>query len=184
MYEFKNIQNRNITTGSWATEESAHRALVDFLQKTGLFYIYREVRGKPLNTCHFKQYHGFRADILALPSEKLMSTGWNSGALIFEVKRPGEKIGPAISQLLDYLHSAWFIVGGVAIVPTYAFVFSAINQAEAIGSVMAQNHIGTSQIINGLLQLYCGNQLVMRVWQNGMIDRIGSHSFGNKTGSR
>ena len=184
MYEFKNTSNRNITTGSWDTEAAAEKELVAFLQETGLFYVYQQVKGVPLSMCHFKEYQNYRADVLVLPSEKLMANDWSDGAIIFEVKRSDEKIGPAISQLWDYLNSAWSIIGGVAVVPTYAFIFSAAQQFEAVASVMAQNHIGTAQIIDGQLHLYCGHQLVMRVWRNGMIDRIGKHNFGKKTGSR
>jgi hypothetical protein len=184
MYEFKNPTFGNVTTGTWETEADAENALVDFLEDTGLFYIYQQVEGSPLKLCHFKEYQNCRADILALPSEKFLSMGWSDGAIVFEVKRPGEKIGPAISQLWDYLNSGWKIVGGVVVVPTYAFIFSAIKQVEAIASVMAQNHIGTAQIKDGLLYLYCGHQLVMRVWQSGMIERMGKHNFGKRIGSR
>ena len=184
MDQFKDLSDKTVATGNWDTEAAAQEALVNFLQKTGLFYIYQQVVGRPLSTCYFKKYQNVRADVLVLPSEKLIAQDCNGGAFIFEVKRPGKKIGPAISQLWDYLNSAWPITGAVAIVPTYAFIFSAPQQFQTVSSILAQNHIGTAEIIDGILHLYCGHQLVMRIGQDGTIEWMGKHNFGKRIGSR
>ncbi|OHB60773.1 MAG: hypothetical protein A2Y12_07000 [Planctomycetes bacterium GWF2_42_9] len=184
MYDFKNSIYKNNTNGNYENEKDAQNAIIDFLQATGLFYIFQQIEGIPLKLCHFKNYQRFRADVLVLPSEKLIELGWDDGAIIFEIKRSGVKIGPAINQLWDYLNSSWEIVGGVAVVPTYGFVFSAPDQFEAVASIMAQNHIGTAQMVDGQLHLYCGHSLVMRIRQDGIIDRMGKHNFGKRIGSR
>ena len=94
------------TFGPWPDERAAEDALVAFLAAAGLFAVYRQVVGRPLWTHCFQQPQDVRVDVLLVPSARLLEAGWDAGAVIIEVKRPGEKIGPGCSQLIDYMNSA------------------------------------------------------------------------------
>jgi hypothetical protein len=171
------------TTGPWDDELQAKKELLQFLNDKELFLTFPEISGVPLLTRPGKTPQSVRADVLAMPIG-IHESRFECGAIVFEVKRPGEKIGPAISQLLDYLNSAFKVPSGVSVVPSYGFIFSAPPQHGTLASIMAQNHIGTAEIRQGILHLYCGEQRLLSIASSGVIAKYGNLNFGNKTGSR
>ena len=175
----------NLTCGDWSVESDA----VDFFVRCidaadGMFRVYREADGKPVSKHHFQEYHDIRADVLLIPTAKIIAAGWWGGVIVVEVKRSGEKIGPGCNQLLDYMNSAFSLHGGVAVLPGFGFLFPASKQHGAMASVMAQQHVGTAfHHRRGSLDLFCGECRVLSIGQDGRID-IGNINFGCKIGSR
>lgn len=174
---------RNLTCGTWQTEAEAEADLVRFLQSTQAFVIYRQLVGEPLWKHHFQQFQSVRADLLLLPDEKLIASAWRSGAIVIETKRSGQKIGPGLNQAIDYTNTAFYIDGGVAVVPTFAFLFPAPKQAEAVASIMAHQHLGSAWFDRGSLQLYCGESRILSLSECGEI-RVGRAAIGRRLGSR
>lgn len=177
--------DRGTTTGNWSQEHEAEAFLSDFLETTGLFCVYRQVRGCPLWAHSFQDRQDVRADLLLLPSTRLVSAGWTGGAIVIEVKRSGEKIGPACNQLVDYLNSAWRVpeTGGVLVVPAFGFVFPAHRQGGPLASIMAHQHIGTAGMDREWLDCHCGHSRVISIRRSGEF-RLGRLNFGLKLGSR
>lgn len=172
------------TFGPWKDEKETANAFHAFILGTGLFRVYREIDGRPLWTHWFQKYKEVRADLLLTPMLKLSQAGWSDGSIVIEVKTPGTKIGPPVSQLIDYMNSAWMIEkSGVLTIPTFGFLFQAPKQRGPIASIMAQQHVGTANIIRGELSLFCGENHVLSTDADGGC-RIGSTKFGNGTGAR
>lgn len=177
-----NGSSRNLTCGPWQTEAEAEADLVRFLQYTQAFVIYRQVIGEPLWKHHFQQFQSVRADLLLLPDQRLIACAWQSGAIVIETKRSGKKIGPGLNQAIDYTNTAFYIDGGVAVVPTFAFLFPAPKQAEAVASIMAHQHLGSAFFDRGSLHLYCGGR-ILSLSEGGDI-RLGRLTIGRRLGSR
>lgn len=174
---------RNITGGNWQTEHDAEEALVQFLENTNLFVVYRQVAGEPLWKHHFQEHNAVRADLLLFPSQSLIASGWRSGAVVIEVKRSGEKIGPGLNQLIDYTNSSFYIDGGVAVMPSFGFLFPAPKQAEAVASIMAHQHLGTATLEADTLHLYCGESRILSICADGSM-RLGKVQVGRRLGRR
>lgn len=173
------------TNGDWESEDIAHDTLEEMLRKSSLFNVYRECWGVPLYSKHFQDHSRVRADLIVTPRIPLIDQGWSAGAIVFEVKRSGEKIGPPLSQMIDYMNSAFTIPngGGIVTVPTFAFLFSCDKQHGPLASVMAQQHIGTASLAYNKLSCFCGEKLAFRLDIEGNIE-IGDTRFGLKIGSR
>lgn len=171
------------THPGWPTEKMAEDHLHNFLLKSRFFSVYRQVDGAPFANHHFQEAHSVRADLLLIPTAAAREIGWCGGAMVIEVKRSGEKIGPACNQLLDYMNSAFFLPGGVAVVPSFGFVFPAPKQHGPTASLMAHQHIGTAEMICDALVLSCGESRVIPIREDGTLD-IGRIDFGRKMGSR
>jgi len=173
----------DVTCGDWAAESDAEDFLVQFVAATGMFRAYRQVFGEPLWKHFFQEHQAVKADVLLLPAGKLFDAGWRSGAIVVEVKRSGEKIGPGCNQLIDYTNSVFFLPSGVAVVPNFGFLFPALKQHGPLASVMAHQHLGTAAIHRGSLNLFCGESRVLTLGQDGRID-IGKLNFGRRLGAR
>jgi len=173
---------RNVTCGQWATEPEARDELERFIRANGAFRTYR---GEPLWKHHFQTQdkENFRADLLLLPNDPVIEAGWNDGAIVIEVKRSGKKIGRGISQLIDYMNGTFYIEGGIAVVPSWGFLFPAVKQAEAIASVMAQQRLGTVTLKHGELDFYCGETRVLSIGGPGDV-RLGKRDIGRRLGAR
>lgn len=183
----RNTEARNVTCGSWESEPEAEDYFVQFARQTGLFTVYRQVWGRPVHQPHFRDHEKsstkLRADIILVPNKKLIDEGWDGGIVLIEVKKSGEKIGRGLSQVQDYMNAVWQIQGGISIVPTFGFLFPALQQANALASILAHQHIGTASINDDRLLLACGAVRVISIWLNGRI-KLGRTDFGRKTGSK
>jgi len=173
----------SLTVGPWPTEQEAEDWLAAFLAGTGLFHVQRQVAGVPLERHHFQRAQGVRADLLLLPSQKLVDMGWKDGVIVIEVKKPGVKIGLGINQLLDYMRTAWFIDGGIAVIPSFGFLFPARKQIGPLASVLAHQHIGTATLEGDRVDLYCGHSGVLRIGNDGDAV-IKPTRFGQRMGAR
>ncbi|MFO8012737.1 MAG: hypothetical protein R6X20_05455 [Phycisphaerae bacterium] len=181
---FKHSPGARLTLDGWPSEIEAEEFLEEFIAATGLFEVYRQHNGRPVVQRHFQYPKAVRADLLLVPTSRLIHTGWSGGAIVIEVKRSGVKTGPGYSQLLDYLNSVWPVEGGIGVMPTFGFQFPVENQGGPIASIMAQQHIGTAYIdFQGRLLLQCGESRVLTLCQSGDF-RIGTTNIGRRLGAR
>jgi hypothetical protein len=163
-------------------EADLEDALAAFLEGTGLFRVLRQVVGRPLWTaCPAAGW--VRCDLLLLASKRGLAAGWKHGPIVLEVKRPGEPIGPAVSQAMDYLRSSWTLPNGVPVLASWAFVYPAERAHGALASIMAQNRVGTATLAGGELDLWCGEQRVLTVCDGGTL-RVGQVGIGRRFGGR
>ena len=139
----------DFTSGTYETEKDAEAALDEALERSGCFRIYRQVEGYHLQPRLGQDRAGFRIDRLLLPLAPLTAAGWNHGAIGVECKRTYEKIGPPISQMLDYLRSAFYLHGShVAVVPSYVFLFPYDGVGGTVQSIISQQHLGYVNILD------------------------------------
>ena len=145
----------DITVGSYETEDDAKLALDRELAHckdaggNDLFWLCKEVCGafvQPRPCQNDRTLHGLRIDRLLLPSPKLRELGWEYGAIGIEVKKSGVKIGPAISQAIDYSRAVWTLpdFGNIRVWLDWIFIWPMVKQHGPIASVLAQNRIGSA----------------------------------------
>lgn len=129
--------------GQWKSEKEAQDALVRWLSP--YFYIYEYITGYPLAKRYWQEIKNeIRADIILMPTPDLRNRGWQYGCIVVECKAPNEKLGPAVTQVMDYMRCAFPIpnFGGCAMIPTYGFCWPFKNQDGATQSIMAQSGLG------------------------------------------
>ena len=163
-------------------EADLEDGLAGFLEATGLFRVFRQVVGRPLWTA-CPNAGWVRCDLLLLASKRGLALGWTHGPILLEVKRPGDPIGPALSQMMDYLRCSWLLSNGVPVMASWAFVYPADRMHGPLASVCAQNRVGTAHLGAGELNLYCGEQRVLTVCEGGVL-RVGDVRIGLRHGSR
>jgi hypothetical protein len=163
-------------------EQDLEESLAEFLEATGLWRVLRQVMGQPLWTASPEAGRA-RCDLLLLASRRALAAGWTHGAILIEVKRPSEPIGPAISQLMDYLRTAWLLPNGVRVMAEWGFVYPAERVHGPLASVCAQNRVGTASLAAGELNLLCGEQRILTIWGGGTL-RVGETRIGRRFGSR
>ncbi len=172
----------NSTCGNFKEEKDAEDCLFTFLQSTKLFSLYRQLDGVPIFRHHLQQIQDVRCDILALPISDTIFTG----AIVIEAKKTGEKIGPGISQLLDYLHSVFTVRNGIGVIPTLGLLFPCHKQNSATASWMQHQHIGTIETndYKRHLLVYSGEERLLEFGEDGSLLFSKKSKSGRKMGSR
>lgn len=173
----------NLTYGDWAVEAELEEELVAILRTFDCFEIHRQITGKPLYQPFFKEMKTVRADLLLIPGKRLLEAGWTQGAILVEVKRSGERIGPGLSQLMDYLDSAFTLPSGVTVVASCGFLFPAMKQHKTVASIMQQNRIGNLRYERGALEFISGETHILTISAERGIS-VGFCDFGKHLGSR
>jgi len=97
-----------VACGDYADEKAGLLDLDDRITRTGLFAIHREVRGNLLHPLPNSEAKDMRIDRILTPTAKLLDRGWHHGFIGVEAKAPGEKMGPALSQAMDYMRTVFF----------------------------------------------------------------------------
>jgi hypothetical protein len=130
-------------------------------------------------------------DRILEPAAKLRDSGWNKGLIGVELKKSGIKVGPPLSQMLDYLRCCWYDPENfIAVMITYCFLWPLEKCGGPTASMMAQNHIGgcclqypTENEWHRLV-FHIGEQYVIEYKPN--IDKVVVKNLviGEKTGSR
>jgi hypothetical protein len=162
-----------------STEADLEEELAGFLDATGLFRVFRQVRGRSLWTaCPAAGW--LRCDFLLLASRRGLAAGWRHGPILLEVKRPGEPLGRAISQMLDYLRASWTLPNGVPVLASWAFAYPFAQVNGALASVMAQARVGTASLDAGELRLCCGEHQVLSIVAGGL--KVGETGIGIEHG--
>jgi len=182
---FERLSRNMETHGDFASEEDATAAVLRVLRENrkGWFgSIYREVRGAYRRIAPGTDVTKTpRIDLVVMPSQVLMDAGWQVGPIFIEVKRSGLKLGPVVSQCMDYSNAVFEIKPGFWIEPQWVFCFPVGNPGGPIASVMAQNRIGMAVISKWSgLRLSAGSECVL----NEEHETVRVPKPGRKVGSR
>lgn len=155
-----------------------------------LFKVYREVSGRRLYIPPGKDQGGTpRIDRVLVPYPPAMDLGWRWGAVGIELKRSGEKVGPAVEQSVDYQHCQ-FRVPWAWVHLDLVFLFPFCKATGFQESVMARNNIGGAWIRNsrGSLVLTMRGTDILELAANGAAmrevrDVATERKFGNQGNS-
>jgi hypothetical protein len=175
------------TTGEWLDEPSAMTALDEALEASGLFRVYREVRGdcqQPRFNIAVKDH--LKIDRVLVPNKKCLEAGWSHGCVDVEGKQPQTAIGPVVCQCLDYGRTVWHLrdIGQWVMCP-WTFIWHLSDFAGDIASVMAQHRIGgvySSKFY--LLNFKHAGGSIFRVQRNTGLVEFKEAKCGLKSGSR
>lgn len=114
------------------------------IQATGLFNIASEARGTLLQPLPNSEPKEMRIDRILFPTTKLIGRGWRHGYIGVEAKKPGEKMGPALAQAMDYLRTAFISPNtGARIMVNWLVLWPFEFPSGPTESVMAQNRVAT-----------------------------------------
>ena len=184
----------NITLGNFVTEDQSHDEFSRLVDATRCFRMWHEVTAKKIGELpHWRiDKSKMRVDFILQPTERLISHGWPAEDwIIVECKKSGIAIGPAVSQLIDYVRCE-FEIDGQPIRPTWGFVWPAAKQAHAIASVMAHQHVGTVSTEKlrrpgysiPRADFHCGESRMMTIEQERVDVLVDNLRIGRKSGSR
>lgn len=177
-----------VTAGSYPTEADAVEALDRILDACGLFYVHREKAGVCSQLRVGQTTTAVRIDRLLTPTARLEQAGWEDGAIGIEAKRSGEKVGPALAQMGDYLRSVFPCRGGVHVTPAWVFLWPCAKQHGDNASFMQQGRLGSVWLgSGGGLIFHAGEARVLTVRRSGntWTAEPGPGRFhGRRTGSR
>lgn len=168
--------------GEWS-EETASAAEFDYrIKNSGLFdRTYSEVRGYYMAHRPNRQEKDARLDRVLLPGPRLREAGWTS-AIGVELKASGVKLGPPLSQAIDYTYCI-FWVGPYPMPIPHIFLWPLRKQIGAVQSVMAQNCIGCVFGDSGSPLVFMLERRVIEIFDDGRLDVFPTAS-GTKKGSR
>lgn len=179
------------TSGNYADESEACLAFDEAVNRSGLFKVWKEVRGEmnqPQPGNNIKS--AYRIDRVLVPTQKLYDSGWTKGLIGVEIKRSNIKAGPPLSQMLDYLRCVWIAPGNIKVMLDYIFLFPLEKTAGTIASLMAQNCVGSCSLRYPEVsewrrfEFFLGEQKLITHYLNKNRVEIGNLVVGNRTGSR
>lgn len=176
-----------LTCGSWPDEEKSAAAFDTLIGESQLFSMYREVSGTYFLTNPFAEKRAVpRIDRILSPTKKLLDLGWIHGLIGVELKRSGEKIGPALAQLLDYNDALWRLrPGNFCIKLNWLFLWPLDRLHGTWASLMSQKRFGNIYPYpNGNLCFHIGEQTLLYIPRNGSTPHFGLVTSGQKNGSR
>lgn len=175
----------NYTSGDYATEADSVRAFDELAAASGMFNIYREVTGR-MQHLHIGQEGSgrVRIDRILQPTAQLVEAGWNLGFVGVECKRSGEKIGRPVSQMIDYVRSAWNVGNGIEVMLSHVFLWPHQGCGGPIASVMAQQRLGVAwRDRDNNLTLCAGGNIHLATIGAGTVT-FNRQPVGRKVGSR
>ena len=180
------------TCGDWETENHSTAALDSILTELGHFIIYREVEGYYLQPRLGQDLKRPRIDRILVPKPHLIEAGWHHGPIGIECKRSGAKVGPAMSQLLDYSRAAWLVepTKGIWIVVQWLFLWPLEYLHGPLASIQAQHRVGsatpnTSTYNRSVaLTLSTGTMPAVGIFHHDGTVHVGPGLNGRKAGSR
>ena len=107
------------------------------------------------------------------------------GAIGVEVKASGLKVGPGLTQAVDYGRALFRLqTNSVLVALDWVFVWPLKSPGGTVASVMAHNRIGAAWADPWRrFHLACGHSNVLRVYPDGRV-KIGDTKVGQRTGSR
>lgn len=183
-----NIGSGQQTCGEFQDEVASRAELDARLAKCShLFTVYREVRGYYLQPRidTLEEEKRPRIDYLLVPKPALVEAGWTAGAVGIEAKASGVKLGPVISQCLNYQRAQFEIKpSGVLVGVRWVFIWPLRAVYNDIESVMNQNRIGSLWGDQwALLRFKVGGTLAIAIDQNGKANAK-TLVNGRKAGSR
>lgn len=194
MSQYWDESTPNITLGDFETEARSHEVFQDLLEATDCFNWWHEVTAKAIGELpHWRDDKSkMRVDFILEPKQRLVSQGWpEDNWIVVECKKSGIAIGPAVSQLIDYVRCE-FHVDGRVVQPTWGFIWPAAKQAHAIASVMAHQHVGTvsterlrrPDYSRKRVEFHCGESRMMTITPDNVDVITKNLRIGRKSGSR
>jgi hypothetical protein len=110
------------------------------------FAVYAEVTGRRLYIPPGKDAGGKpRIDRIIVPRQPALDLGWEWGAAGIELKKSGEKVGPAVEQATDYQHCQFRLPWAwVSLDLIFLFPFELAHGFQE--SVMQRNNLGGAWI--------------------------------------
>lgn len=174
------------TYGGWLTEESSAKEFDWQVSETGLFNVFTEVQGDPLQLRVGQELKSMRIDRVLSPTPKLRESGWTLGPFGVELKKSDVKIGPVIALAIDYRTCAWYMPHGYKVVLDFIAIWPINKQHGTTASFMAQQRIGAiSHSRHSLLKITCGECVLLDVPVNKDHPlRLNCKDFGRRAGSR
>lgn len=174
------------TCGDFATEDEAVAEFDRIVRSTGVFSVYREVKGRYVNGRPNVDDVQPRIDRILVPRPELVAQGWNHGSIAVECKASGQKLGRVIAQALDYSNAVFEIQPGFHIWCEWLFVWPLEKVRGDVESIMAQNRIGWCRPNQSrtAMSFGTGSQNMIRIGQDGEIQSVCSVATGKKRGSR
>jgi hypothetical protein len=168
--------------GPWTTEEASAAEFDRRIAQSALFSnVFSECRGYYLTHRPNRRNIDARIDRVLVPGTKLRDAGWPS-AIGVEIKASGTKLGPALSQALDYTYCC-FYAGAHPMPMPHVFLWPLRQQRGAVQSVMVQNCVGAIYDANGSPLIFQLERQVIRVNDDRTIEVTPSVA-GTKKGSR
>lgn len=172
-------------SGPWLTEEQAVNALLTATKN--LFRPYLEVEGRYFALRPGVSDRGARADCILVPTNEMCARGWDLGIIGVEAKRPGEKAGRAISQVLDYSLAVFRLASGFDVVPRYWVLWHLEKVSGAVESVLCQNRIACGYYYHDGIRFSLGNRHILDTsrFASNLTAPMSSQALpGEKVGSR
>jgi hypothetical protein len=184
--DFSTGKSSETTTGNYSTEEEACIAFDEAIAKTELFKSYKEVCGFYLYYPHFKHQDKCpRIDRILIPLPKLTNAGWCAGAIGVEIKKSGVKLGPVISQMMDYMRATWRLSpSNVSVMLDFCFVFPSEVIGNNLGSLLSQNRIGQVSLKHYKIEFHSGDHRQIKYDFYNHEIKVKQNLFGRRTGSR
>jgi hypothetical protein len=131
------------TYGDYQAESDACDVFDECAHSSGMWIVHREIVGTPWQPRPFaNQKQNLRIDRILQPKQRLLDLGWPHGCVGVEIKASGVKIGPPVSQMLDYSRCVWQLPTGNATALKYIFLFPCRSALGNMMSVMHQNNLG------------------------------------------
>lgn len=169
--------------GPWTDEVDAATEFDRRIAESGLFQAppRKECRGYYMAHRPNRRDRDARIDRVLLPGDRLRAAGWTS-AIGVEIKASTTKLGPALSQAIDYTYCV-FYVGPYPMPIPHIFLWPLRPQRGAVQSVMVQNCVGGISDGHGSPLIFTLERQVIRVNDDSTFDVAASVS-GTKKGSR
>jgi hypothetical protein len=181
--EFQARQNDALmTTGCYKDETESVLALSEILVESGQFKIYKEVWGYYTQPREGQERKNPRIDMILSPNPQMLKAGWRYGFIGIECKRSNIKANHAIAQMMDYQRAIWTLNTGHKICLSYCFLWHFPKCHGFVGSMFAQQKLGSAYIHYNTFTLAVGEHVLLRMHDNKI--EIPQINVGNRAGSR
>lgn len=172
------------TCGEWATERESCAAFDELVARTGAFRVYKEVPGRYTQLRPCQELTTPRIDRVLVPTDELLELGWSLGPVGVECKRSNVRLGPPISQCIDYSRAVWRIRGNWMWLD-WVFIWPAGGTGGTVASILAQQRIGTVNTSRWYsLNFGTGGQRFAMFDNDGFLTDVKPGRSGRRTGSR
>ncbi len=176
--------SNQFTCGGWSTERESCVAFDDLVEHTAAFRVYKEVQGRYTQLRPCQELTTPRIDRVLVPKDELIKLGWSLGPIGVECKRSDARLGPPISQCIDYSRALWRIANNWVWLD-WVFIWPAGGTGGTVASILAQQRIGTVHTSRWYsLSFGTGGQRLAQFDNDGYMDVVKPATSGRKTGSR
>ena len=175
----------NMNGVTYTTEKEIAEVFDQLIAACKDFYVVPEVEGYYTQPKPFADERTPRIDRLLIPKPSLRLRDWPYFTIGIELKAAHQKLGPALSQAMDYTRAVFTVPEfGCDITPRFVFVFNTNKTYGPLLSVATQNRVGFARLhpYDNQLHFYLGEQSAF--WCDGDRLNFKTVNCGYKTGSR